>query len=81
MEPRSPALTVGFFTAEIPRKPIIKLRVVLFNHIPWGRLPPAPPGKLLFCLENPMGKGAWQAIVHEVAKSQTQPIDFHPVTH
>ena len=24
------------------------------------------------CLENPMDKGAWQAIVHGVAKSQTQ---------
>ena len=23
------------------------------------------------CLENPMGSGAWQAIVHGVAKSQT----------
>ena len=23
------------------------------------------------CLENPMGTGAWQAIVHEVAKSWT----------
>ena len=24
------------------------------------------------CLENPMDGGAWQATVHEVAKSQTQ---------
>ena len=23
------------------------------------------------CLENPMNRGAWQAIVYEVAKSQT----------
>ena len=23
------------------------------------------------CLENPMDRGAWRAIVHEVAKSQT----------
>ena len=23
------------------------------------------------CLENPMGTGAWQALVHEVAKSWT----------
>jgi len=23
------------------------------------------------CLENPMGRGVWQAIVHGVAKSQT----------
>ena len=24
------------------------------------------------CLENPMDRGAWQSIVHRVAKSQTQ---------
>ena len=24
------------------------------------------------CLENPMDRGAWQATVHEVPKSQTQ---------
>ena len=27
------------------------------------------------CLGNPMDRGAWQAIVHGVAKSQTQLID------
>ena len=29
------------------------------------------------CLENSMDKGAWQAIVHGVAKSQTQLSDYH----
>ena len=31
-------------------------------------------GKILHypCLENPMNRGAWRAIVHEVTKSQTQ---------
>ena len=24
------------------------------------------------CLENPMGRGAWQALVHRVAKSRTR---------
>ena len=24
------------------------------------------------CLENPMGRGAWQATIHRVAQSQTQ---------
>ena len=24
------------------------------------------------CLENPMGRGAWQVVVHSVAKSQTR---------
>ena len=28
------------------------------------------------CLENPMEGGAWQATVHEVAKSQTRLNDF-----
>ena len=28
------------------------------------------------CLENPMGRGAWQASVHGVAKSQTRLRDF-----
>ena len=27
------------------------------------------------CLENPMDRGAWQAAVHGVTKSQTQPSD------
>ena len=29
-----------------------------------------------FCLENPMDRGAWEAIVHGVAKSRTQLRDF-----
>ena len=28
------------------------------------------------CLENPMGEGAWWAVVHGVANSQTQLSDF-----
>ena len=28
------------------------------------------------CLENPMGRGAWWAAVHGVAKSRTRPIDL-----
>ena len=28
------------------------------------------------CLENPMDEGAWQATVHEIAKSRTQLSDF-----
>ena len=30
-----------------------------------------------FCLENPMGRGAWWAAVHGVAKSRTRLSDFH----
>ena len=29
-----------------------------------------------YCLENPMDRGAWQATVHGVTKSQTQLSDF-----
>ena len=29
------------------------------------------------CLENSMDKGGWQATVHGVTKSQTQPSDYH----
>ena len=40
----------------------------------WGRSPGEGNGKPLqcSCLENPMDRGAWQAIVHGVAKSQTR---------
>ena len=38
-----------------------------------GRTPGGGRGNPLryFCLENPMDRGAWQATVHRVAKSQT----------
>ena len=38
-----------------------------------GRFPGRGHGNPLqySCLENPMDKGAWQATVHRVAKSQT----------
>ena len=40
----------------------------------WGRSPGGGHGNPLqyFCLENPMDGGAWRAIAHGVAKSQTQ---------
>ena len=39
-----------------------------------GRFPGGGHGNPLqySCLENPMDRGAWQAIVHRVTKSQTQ---------
>ena len=39
-----------------------------------GRSPGGGHGNPLqyFCLENPMGRGAWQATVHRAAKGQTQ---------
>ena len=33
------------------------------------------------CLENPMGRGAWWAVVHGVAKSQTRLSDFSFTFH
>ena len=39
----------------------------------WGRSPGEGNGNpLQYCLENSMDRGAWQATVHVVAKSQTQ---------
>ena len=39
----------------------------------WVRSPGGGDGNLLqySCLENPIGRGAWQATVHRVAKSWT----------
>ena len=43
-----------------------------------GRSPGEGNGNPLHysCLENPMDRGAWQATVHGVAKSQTQLSNF-----
>ena len=51
------------------------------NAVDWGLIPRArrSPGEgngyplQYSCLENPMDRGAWQATVHRVAKSQTRP--------
>ena len=32
------------------------------------------------CLENPMDRGAWQAIIHGITKSQTR-LSVHTHTH
>ena len=44
----------------------------------WGRSPGEGNGNTLqySCLENPMGRGAWWATVHGVAKSLTG-LSFH----
>ena len=43
-----------------------------------GRSPGEGNGNPLqyYCLENPMDRGAWQATVHGIAKSQTRLSDF-----
>ena len=47
----------------------------------WGRFPGEGNGNPLqySCLENPMDGGAWQATIHEVAKSWTRLSDFSSV--
>ena len=44
-----------------------------------GRFPGEGHGNPLqySCLENSMDRGAWRVTIHGVAKSQTQPIEFH----
>ena len=47
---------------------------------PWvGKIPGGENGNPLqySCLKNPMGRGAWQATVHGLTKSQTLLSDFH----
>ena len=48
-----------------------------------GRSPGEGNGNPLHysCLENPMGRGAWWAIVHGVTKSQTRLSDFTSLKH
>ena len=45
----------------------------------WGRSPGEGNGNPFqySCLENPMDRGAWQATVHGVTKSQTRLSNFH----
>ena len=53
------------------------------GSIPWsGRSPGGGNGNPVqySCLENPMDRGAWQATVHGVVKSQTQ-LSTHTRTH
>ena len=42
-----------------------------------GKSPGGGHGNPYPCLENPMDRGAWQAIVHEVAKNLTRLGDCH----
>ena len=41
-----------------------------FEKSPWRQAGQLTP--VYYCLENPMDRRAWQAIVHGVAKSQTR---------
>ena len=81
---------------------MLELRTV-YSYILYPADSPVPPGADFVhvrggkgngnplqysCLENPMDGGAWEAAVHEVAKSRTRLCDFtfdgpnsHPRVH
>ena len=79
----SPALAGGFFTTAPPGKPLLTVssdgKESACNAgcqdliLGLGRCPGEGNGNPLqySCLENPMDRGAWRAIVHGVAKSRT----------
>ena len=54
-----------------------------FSNPGSGRSPAGGHGNTLqySCLENPMNRGVWQAMVYGVAKSRTQLSDFHFQAH
>jgi len=64
---------LGFPGSSDGKESACKFRRPEFNpwvgKIPWRRKWLATP---VFCLKNPTDRGAWQATVHGVTKSQTQ---------
>ena len=52
---------------------------------PWGRSPGGGHGNPLqyFCLENPVDRGAWWAIEHELTKEldTTEQLSMHAYAH
>ena len=53
--------------------------IALFSHASNGEGNGTP--LQYSCLENPMDRGAWQAAVHGVARSQTRRSDFTFTVH
>ena len=68
--------TMGFKGCASGKEPICQCRrCKRFGFNPWVRRSPGgrPGDQLQYSyLENPMDKGAWQVMVHRVAKSWTQ---------
>ena len=73
--PMSPALVGKFFTTSATwgHKAASYRYYICFFQSPYHSFPEGGQGNPLqySCLENPMDRGAWRAIVHGVAKSQT----------
>ena len=72
----------GYYANPIGNKPFN------YNFLPWnraftrGNIGEGNSNPLQYsCLENPMGRGAWWAAVHGVAKSQTRLSDFTFIFH
>ena len=57
---------------------LLEFIILKYNAAVWRRQ--WHPTPVLFCLENPMDGGAWQAAVHGVAKNRTGLSDF-TLTH
>ena len=67
-------LSVGFSGGSVVKNPLANAGDM--GSIPgWGRSPGEGNDHLLqySCLGNPLDRGAWQATVHGIAKSQMQP--------
>ena len=79
----SPALQADSLPDELPEKTLTGLYIWaiisshLINIVREGNGTPLQYS----CLENPMGRGAWWAAVHGVAKSQTRLSDFTSTFH
>ena len=83
-EPRPPTLQADSLLSEPPGKPNIYMSVYIYIYIyiyayiyththTHVYIPGVGHGNLLqySCLQNPLDRGAWQAIVHTVTKSRT----------
>ena len=80
-------ISMGFPGGASGKEPICQYRKCKrFSSIPGsGRSPGGGHGNALqySCLENPMDRGAWQDMVHRVAKSWTHLnwLSMHPTPH
>ena len=75
MCPRYYPIKVSYERTCFPSGSVVRNLTAMQETIPgWGRYPGGGNGHPLqySCLENPIDRGAWPAIVHQVKKSQTR---------